>query len=114
MTITLNTDALAHAEKLIAQGKATHDDRDEWSGHSPKAEDENDFIDEHGYAEYAKWHLGIDRSASDETKGRYSFPFGDFGTIHRCAVIAVESRAAQNDHGSIVSAAKGLLEKIDS
>jgi hypothetical protein len=114
MTITLNKDALANAENLIAAGKTTHDQRDDWSEHAPSTVDENGFIEKHGYAEYARWHLGEDTSASEETKGRYSFPFGDFAKVHRCAVIALESRAAQNDHGSIASAAKSLLDKIDA
>ena len=105
MTITLNKDALANAEKLVAAGKAVHDARDDWSEHAPSTSNENDFIEKHGYAEYALWHLGIDKSQSEETKGRYSFPFGDFTKVHRCAVISLESRAAQNDHGSIARAA---------
>ena len=113
MTITLNKEALANAEKLIRAGEAVHDERDDWSEHAPSAAEENAFIEEHGYGEYAKWHLGVDRSASEETKGRYSFPFGDFAKVHRCAVISLESRAAQNDHSSIAKAAKELLEKID-
>ena len=114
MTITLNKDALANAEKLIAAGKATHDDRDDWSEHAPSTTAENDFIEKHGYDEYAKWHLGVDKLQSRETKGRYSFPFGDFAKVHRCGVIAIESRAAQNDHASIARAAKALLGKIDA
>jgi hypothetical protein len=114
MTITLNREALAHAEKLLADGEVVRDERDDWSEHAPSAADENDFIDKHGYAEFAKWHLGVDRSKSEETKGRYSFPFGDFTRLHRCAVIAIESRAAQNDHGSIAKASKSLLESIDA
>jgi hypothetical protein len=113
MTITLNKDALANAEKLIGAGKAKHDERDDWSEHAPSTANENAFIEKNGYEEYAKWHLGVDRSQSEETKGRYSFPFGDFSKVHRCAVISLESRAAQNDHTSIAKAAKALLEKID-
>ena len=67
-----------------------------------------------GWDAYAEWHLGIDRQESDETKGGFSFPFGDFRTIHRCAVISLESRAAQFDHDEIARAAKRLLEKIDA
>jgi hypothetical protein len=113
MAITLNKEALAHAERLVESGKLTRDERDDWSEHAPSASDENDFLEKQGYAEYAKWHLGIDRSKSEETKGRYSFPFGDFSRVHRCAVISLESRAAQNDHDSIARASKSLLEKID-
>jgi hypothetical protein len=113
MTITLNKDALAHAERLVASGDVTRDSRDDWSEHAPSTADENDFIEEHGWEEYARWHLGVDRSKSEETKGRYSFPFGDFRGVHRCAVISLEGRAAQNDHDSIARASKSLLERID-
>lgn len=114
MSTKLNRDALKHAEKLIADGKVVRDDRDAWSEHAPTADDENRLIDRAGWAAYADWHLGIDRQESDETKGRFSFPFGDFSKIHRCAVISLESRAAQFDHDEIARAAKRLLEQIDA
>ena len=44
---------------------------------------------------------------------RYSFPYGDFADIHRCAVLSAESRAGQYDHEDIKSAAghlHGMLE----
>jgi hypothetical protein len=113
MTITLNKDALANAASLLADKKVARDARDDWSEHAPSSAEENAFIEKHGYGEYAKWHLGVDRSKSEDTKGRYSFPFGDFTRLHRCAVIALESRAAQNDHGSIAKAAKSLLDSMD-
>jgi len=114
MATKLNRDALKHAEKLIADGKVVHDERDDWSEHAPSADDENRLIDREGWDVYADWHLGIDRQQNDETKGRFSFPFGDFAKIHRCAVISLESRAAQFDHDEIARAAKRLLEKIDA
>ncbi|GAP53816.1 hypothetical protein AHiyo6_03810 [Arthrobacter sp. Hiyo6] len=52
--------------------------------------------------------------ASEGTKGSVSFPFGDFKKVHRCAVISLESRAAQYGHSDIQKAAKDLLEKIDA
>jgi hypothetical protein len=114
MSITVNKDALAHAEKLIESGDVARDERDDWSEHAPSADDENRFIDREGWSEYANWYLGIDRQESDETKGRFSFPMGDFRRLHRCAVISLESRAAQHDHDEIARAAKRLLEKIDA
>jgi hypothetical protein len=114
MTITVNKDALAHAEKLIDSGDVTRDERDDWSEHAPSADDENRYIDREGWSAYSAWHLGVDRQESDETKGRFSFPFGDFRRVHRCAVISLESRAAQYDHDEIARAAKRLLEKIDA
>lgn len=113
MTVTLNRKALEHAEKLVREGRTTHDRRDDWSEHAPSADDENVFLKKHGFAEYAKWHLGVDDDMPDDTKGHYSFPYGDFAKVHRCAVISLESRAAQFDHDDIAKATKGLLEKID-
>ncbi len=113
MTIKLNREALRHAESLVNDGKATHDERDDWSEHAPSTEKQNSFIDRHGFDEYAKWHLGVDEEKSEGTKGRYSFPYGDFTRVHRCAIISLESRAAQNDHDDIAKATKRLLERID-
>lgn len=114
MSITLNDHALAHAEKLIDSGAIVRDERDAWSEHAPSVDDENGYIEREGWSAYSDWHLGIDRHESDETKGRFSFPIGDFRQIHRCAVISLESRAAQHDHDGIARAAKRLLEKIDA
>ena len=46
-------------------------------------------------------------------QGHYSFPYGDFDKVHRCAVISLESRAGQYDHDDIRDEAKKLLELID-
>jgi hypothetical protein len=113
MTIQLNKDALSHAHGLLRSGDVVRDERDDWSEHAPSTQDENDFIDEHGMAEYARWHLGEDPSVTEGTKGRYSFPFGDFTRLHRCAVVSGESRAGQYDHGSVEKALKDLLGDID-
>ncbi|WP_426625669.1 hypothetical protein ACPPVW_06310 [Leifsonia sp. McL0607] len=113
MTVKLNRKALDHARSLVEKGTVVRDERDDWSEHAPSAADENAFIDKHGWDEYALWHLGEDAEASEETKGRFSFPYGDFATVHRCAVISLESRAAQNDHDDIAKSTKKLLEQID-
>ncbi|MDO7883360.1 hypothetical protein [Antiquaquibacter soli] len=113
MTAKLNKAALEHARSLVKKGKVVRDERDDWSEHAPSADDENSFIDKHGWEDFAEWHLGEDADASEETKGRFSFPFGDFTRVHRCAVISLESRAAQFDHDDIAKATKELLELID-
>ncbi|MDH6180081.1 hypothetical protein M2152_000263 [Microbacteriaceae bacterium SG_E_30_P1] len=113
MTATLNKKALEHARSLVKQGKVVRDGRDDWSEHAPSADDENRYIDKHGWSDFASWHLGEDADASEETKGRFSFPFGDFAKVHRCAVISLASRAAQFDHDDIAKASKELLELID-
>lgn len=113
MTVKLNRKALEHARSLVGDSRIVRDERDDWSEHAPSAKDENDFIEKHGWDEYALWHLGEDPDASEQTKGRYSFPYGDFRRVHRCAVISLESRAAQNDHDDIARETKKLLERID-
>ena len=113
MAVTLNKRALAHARRLITQGAVVRDERDDWSEHAPSAADENTFLDTHDFDDYALWHLGVDPDGSSRTKGRYSFPIGDFSKVHRCAVISAESRAGQYDHDDIQSALKKLLEQID-
>jgi hypothetical protein len=89
----LNERAYDYAKKLIAEGKFVLDDRDDWSEHQPSTQDENRFIEEHGMDEYALWHLGINEDQPAENKGRYRFPYGDFEAVHRCGVLAAESRA---------------------
>ncbi len=113
MTVTLNDDAFAHAKHLVRQGAVVRDERDDWSEHAPSADDENRFIERNDYGAYAEWHLGVDRDEPPDTKKRYSFPYGDLKNVHRCAVISLESRAAQYDHEDIAKAAKRLLELID-
>jgi hypothetical protein len=113
VTVKLNKKALEHAKSLIHQGKVVRDERDDWSEAAPTAAEENAFIEKHGFAEYSKWHLGVDSDKPDDTKGHYSFPYGDFTKVRRGGVISLESRAAQNDHDEIAKATKGLLEQID-
>ena len=114
MAVKLNRKALTHARELVRNGKVERDVRDDWSEHAPSADDENAFIDKHGFGDFAQWHLGRDDEKSEETKGSVSFPFGDFKKVHRCAVISLESRAAQYGHDDIRDAARKLLELIDS
>ena len=113
MTVRLNKDALTHAKGLLRRGEITHDGRDDWSEHAPSTSQNNSFIERHGMAEYAKWHLAEDTEKTAGTRGRYLFPYGDFTKLHRCAVISAESRAAQNNYTAIKSAFKDLLDGID-
>jgi hypothetical protein len=113
MAVRLNEAGLTHARGLLRRGDITHDERDDWSEHAPTTDEENAFIEREGIAEFAKWHLGEDSDATEGTKGRYSFPYGDFKKLHRCAVISAESRAGQYDHTTIEKAFKDLLDGID-
>jgi hypothetical protein len=115
MTVELNERAFDHGRNLIMAGKYIIDDRDAWSEHQPSAQQENDFIKQHGIAEYAKWHLGIDDEVDPQRKGRYKFPYGDFEKVHRCGLLAAESRAGQRKYYDIelaVAHLHGMVEAL--
>lgn len=114
MSITLSRKAYRHARKLIEEGKAVRDERDDWSQHQPSAEEENRFIEAHGFGEYEKWHLGVDEEKGEGTKGRCKFPYGDFRNVHRCAVLTAESRAGQYKWTEIELAAAHLHGMLDA
>jgi hypothetical protein len=115
MAVRLNGTAYAYAQGLVREGRVVLDERDDWSEHQPAAAQENEFIREHGFGEYAKWHLGIDDEMGEDTKGRYKFPYGDFEDVHRCALLAAESRAGQRKYTDVELAAAhlhGMLEAL--
>jgi hypothetical protein len=95
MAVKLNNPAYDHAKELIAEGRFVFDERDAWSEHRPSAQQENDFIERRGVAEYGKWYLGVNDEKAAQTKGHYEFPYGDFTNVHRCGVIRKPSRAIQ-------------------
>jgi hypothetical protein len=110
-TYRVNDDAVTQARKLIDEGKVDVDT--EWSDAAPSADDGNAEIEAHGYAGYGAWHLAVDPDATEETKGRYRFPYGDFSTVNRAALIHGKQRAAQNDHDAVEKAFDDLLQRLD-
>jgi hypothetical protein len=114
MAVKLNNRAFEHATKLIEQGNFVFDERDMWSEHQPSAQDENEYIKKHGFGEYGKWYLGIDTEEDEDTKERYKFPYSDFEKVHRCGVLAAESRAGQYKYYDIENAAAHLHGMIDA
>jgi len=114
MAVKLNKTGFSHAKTLVSENHVVRDERDAWSEHQPSTQQENAFIEQHGFREYAKWHLGIDDEEPEEVKKRYKFPYGDFVDVHRCAVLTAESRAGQYKHGDIEQAAAHLHGMIDA
>jgi hypothetical protein len=108
---TLNDRAVAHARKLIAAHQYVLDS--DWGEVAPTADDENAFLKTHSWEEYASWHLGLTEGASDETKARHGFVFGDFRRVHRTGLIACVYRAAEWRHKAIELAAHDLLQELD-
>jgi hypothetical protein len=113
MALKLHKGGFAYAQQLVRGGHLVKDDRGVWSEHQPSSQAENDFIREHGFVEYGKWHLGVDDEHSAHEKRHYKFPYGDFRDVHRCAVLSAESRAGQYKHTDIESAAAHLHGMIE-
>lgn len=108
----VNDDGVAKARDLIDANQ--YDLDTEWDDAAPSTDQSNDKIDRDGYDGYGQWHLAVDTEASEDTKDRYGFPFGDFQRVVRSGLIAAKQRAAQNDHDAVEKAADELLEHLDA
>jgi len=85
----------------------------DWGDAQPRAAAENTLLASHSWDEYAEWHLGLTEGATDHTKARYAFVYGDFRRIHRSGLIACHYRAAEWRHKEIELAAHELLQLLD-
>jgi hypothetical protein len=85
-----------------------------WGDVQPRADDENAFLESHSWDEYAEWHLGLTEGATEHTKARYAFVYGDFRRVHRMGLIACRYRAAEWRHKEIELAAHDLLQRLDA
>src|SRR5512134_1541860 len=109
---SVNTRAVAKARSLIDAHQYVLDS--EWSEVQPSAADENAYLESHSWEEYAEWFLGLTEGATDETKARHGFVFGDFRRVHRSGLIACEYRAAEWRHKDVELAAHRLLQHLDA
>src|ERR1700729_4221887 len=107
----LNEAAVKHAEELIR--KRQYVLSSEWNQAQPRAEAQNAYLKNHSWEEYAEWHLGLTEGATDETKARYAFVYGDFRRVHRMGIIACMYRAAEWRHKEVELAAHDLLQRLD-
>ena len=80
----VNPDAVSHARALIDARQYVLDS--DWGEVQPGAAAQNAYLERHSWQEYAAWHLGLTEGASDETKARYGFVYGDFRRVHRTAL----------------------------
>ena len=108
---TVNPRAVAHARQLIDARQYVL--RSVWNEVQPSAADENAFLASHSWTEYSEWHLGLTEGASDETKARYAFVYGDLRRLHRTGLIACVYRAAEWRHKDVELAAHELLQLLD-
>ena len=109
---TVNPDAVAHAEKLIRNRQYVLDS--DWGEVQPRADAENDYLERHAWEEYAAWHLGLTEGATDGTKARCAFVYGDFRRVHRTGLIACVYRASEWRHKEVELAAHDLLQHLDA
>ena len=108
---SVNERAVAHARQLIDSRQYVLDS--DWGDVQPSAADENAFLESHSWEEYAAWHLGLTEGASEETKARHAFVYGDFRRLHRTGLIACVYRAAEWRHKDVELAAHELLQRLD-
>lgn len=108
---TVNEQAVAHARDLIDARQYVLDS--DWGDSQPSADDENDYLDDHTWGEFASWHLGLTEGANDQTKARYGFVYGDLRRVHRSGLIACVYRAREWNHKDVELAAHDLLQLLD-
>jgi len=108
----VNPAAVEHAKQLIGRRQYVLDS--DWGEVQPRADDQNAYLERHGWEEYGAWHLGLTDGAGEETKARYAFVLGDFRRIHRTALIASVYRASEWRHKAVELAAHDLLQYLDA
>ena len=108
---TVNDAAVARCRELIDARQYVLDS--DWGDVQPSAEQQNSYLAGHSWDEYAAWHLGLTEGATDQTKARYAFVFGDFRRVHRTGLIACVYRAAEWRHKAVERAAYDLLQHLD-
>ena len=108
----LNEAAVQRAEALIDARQYVLDS--DWGEVQPNATAQNDFLSSHGWVDFATWHLGLTDGATNETKARYAFVYGDFRRVHRSGLIACVYRASEWRHKKVELAAHDLLQRLDA
>ena len=108
---TLNDRAVARARALIEARQYVLDS--DWGDVQPRAPQENAYLERHSWEEYAAWHLGLTEGATEHTKARYAFVYGDLRRVHRSGLIACVYRAAEWRHKAVERAAYDLLQHLD-
>jgi hypothetical protein len=107
----VNPDAVEHCRSMIGNKQYVLDS--DWGQVQPSAEAQNAYLERHSWEEYAAWHLGLTEGATDATKARYAFVFGDLRRVHRTALIACVYRASEWRHKEVELAAHDLLQELD-
>lgn len=110
-TYDVHTAGVERARRLIASRQYVLDS--DWGDVQPDAAAENAYLERHSWEEYAGWHLGLTAGATDGTKARYAFVYGDLRRLHRSGLIACVYRASEWRHKQVEMAAHELLQELD-
>jgi hypothetical protein len=105
-----NDHCIRHARRLIESGRCVLDG--DWASARPTPEQQDAFLEDHGWEEFSAWHLGLDGDAGYEDKARYGFPVGDFTRVHRSALIAAMLEASRDGHRAVEREAGDLLRRL--
>jgi hypothetical protein len=108
----LNEAAVAKARGLIDARQYVLDS--DWGEVQPRTDAQNSYLESHSWDSYAEWHLGLTEGATDQTKARYAFVYGDFRRLHRSGLIACVYRASEWRHKDVELAAHDLLQYLDT
>src|SRR3984893_3962365 len=88
VSMQLHQSAYEQAQKLIRNFQFVLDQTSDWTDHRPPRHGQRKFIEEHGLAEFGKWHLGRMMNKPKITKAGTSFRTA----ISRMFIVARYSR----------------------
>lgn len=107
----VNPAGVDHARALIAARQYVLDS--DWGDVQPDTAAETEYLERHGWDDYARWFLGLTEGTAEHTKGHYAFVYGDLRRVHRSGLIACVYRASQWRHKAVELAAHDLLQDLD-
>lgn len=104
-------ESVANLKRLIESGKV-----DKTSPWSFTAADGDKLLGENGddWDTYSLWHLYENEDEAENTKARYSYPYGKGGKVYRSALRSIASRAAQQGLDDLSNLASEMLTLMDS
>jgi hypothetical protein len=113
IAVRLYAPGLARARSFIEAGGVYLDGRAASDEHQPSEGDKIGYQGQHGLAAYGKWHLATDDQEDEHSRERYLYIYGDFISVHRCALLAIEDEAAAAGHRGIQTVAAQLGRVLD-
>jgi hypothetical protein len=106
---TINRAGVAYARSLISAGSVNKSGS--WSF---SADDGNALLgSDDDWANYGKHFLGVDTSATKNTKAYWKYPFAKGGKLYRAGLVAIRDRAGQQKDTDVFDAAGTLLDAVD-